>query len=135
MSSNKSIICFDADEKSIKMYDSYSAFANASTVVDFPTRLAPSTKTAVLPLLFRFQSSNWSYSFLLNIKISLIQVTFRNPHFLFLHFTRNPQFLKPRFTRNPLFLTCWKKVIGVLYRIFAKKSPDNGRDFNLLFAK
>lgn len=46
--------------KSISRYVSYSALANFSTTVDFPTRRAPSTRSAVDPLLVDFQASSSS---------------------------------------------------------------------------
>ena len=53
--------------KSIRMYDLYYVFANCSTNVDFPIRLAPSINRAVLPLAFCFQCNSLSYAFRLNI--------------------------------------------------------------------
>jgi hypothetical protein len=47
--SNKDLISKLAILKSISMYDRYSFFANSSIMVLFPTRLAPSIKSAVLP--------------------------------------------------------------------------------------
>ena len=45
--------------KSISKYDSYSFLAKVSTIVDFPTRRAPSTSNAVLPSDSCFHFSNW----------------------------------------------------------------------------
>ena len=69
MLSNSSKISFFTMEKSIITYDSYSFWANCLASVDFPTRRAPSISTAVLPLRLFFQSSSFSYNFLLNILI------------------------------------------------------------------
>ena len=51
----------------------YCCSANCSTSVDFPTRLAPLTSKAVLPLRSFFQANMRLYSFLL--KITLITVS------------------------------------------------------------
>ena len=51
----------------------YCSLANCSTSVDFPTRLAPLTSKAVLPLRSFFQANMRLYSFLL--KITLITVS------------------------------------------------------------
>ena len=69
MLSNSSRISFFTMEKSIITYDSYSFWANCRANVDLPTRRAPSISTAVLPLRLFFQSSSFSYNFLLNILI------------------------------------------------------------------
>ena len=69
MLSNSSKISFFTMEKSIITYDSYSFWANCLASVDLPTRRAPSISTAVLPLRLFFQSSSFSYNFLLNILI------------------------------------------------------------------
>ena len=69
MLSNSSRISFFTMEKSIITYDSYSFWANCLASVDLPTRRAPSISTAVLPLRLFFQSSSFSYNFLLNILI------------------------------------------------------------------
>ena len=69
MLSNSCRISYLTMEKSIITYDSYSLWANCLTSVDLPTRRAPSIRTAVLPLRLFFQSSSFSYNFLLNILI------------------------------------------------------------------
>ncbi len=58
-----------ASEKSMNMWDLYSFFANCLTIVDFPTRRAPSMRSAVIPLLF-FHSKMDLYIF--RLKISAI---------------------------------------------------------------
>ena len=55
MSSKSDLISFDALLKSINMYDSYSFWANCSTIVDLPTRRAPSTRRADFPSFSSFQ--------------------------------------------------------------------------------
>ena len=69
MSSNSASIFLFFSEKSMRIYDLYSFFANYSTKVDFPTRLAPFINNAVEPLRCCFHSSILSYNFLLNIMI------------------------------------------------------------------
>ena len=56
-SSNRDLTSSEALLKSIRMYVSYSLWANSSTMVDFPIRRAPSISKAVRPLLSDFHSS------------------------------------------------------------------------------
>ena len=59
------------------MYFAYSFFANSSTTVDFPTRLAPSINKAVLPSEFSFHSLILLYILRLNINdTSLINLLY-----------------------------------------------------------
>ena len=51
----------------ISLWDTYSAFANSSTIVDFPIRRATSTINALLPEAFFFQSRSLPYIFRLKI--------------------------------------------------------------------
>ena len=48
------LIFCPAMAKSIRMYDSYSFFANCSAIVDLPTRLAPSRSAAYYRGVYRF---------------------------------------------------------------------------------
>jgi hypothetical protein len=86
--SNKDLISKLAILKSISMYDRYSFFANSSIMVLFPTRLAPSIKSAVLPSSsFYFNKSSYILLFKI-IKDHLINcITHVNELFIkhFLH--------------------------------------------------
>lgn len=51
----------DALLKSMRIYDLYSRFANASTIVDLPTRRAPSMSNdekTIYPVILLFQNHN-----------------------------------------------------------------------------
>ena len=52
ISSKQAISSSDVFEKSINIYDLYSLMANCSAIVDLPTRLAPSSNTAYLSIVF-----------------------------------------------------------------------------------
>ena len=65
ISSKHSNILVVVLEKSIRIYESYSFSPKLCAIVDLPTRLAPSNKTAYLSEYFSFHSNNLLYTFLL----------------------------------------------------------------------
>ena len=78
MSLKQSLMLSVVFEKSIKIYDLYSFCAKCSAIVDFPTRLAPSSKTAYFSDYLSFQSNNFLYTFLSKYITYLLSLTILN---------------------------------------------------------
>ena len=83
MSLKQSLMLSVVFEKSIKIYDLYSFCAKCSAIVDFPTRLAPSSKTAYFSEYLSFQSNNFLYTFLSKYITYLLSLTILNPEMSF----------------------------------------------------
>lgn len=79
------------------MYDIYSFFANSSTTVDLPTRLAPFIINARLPPARSFQSRNWLYIFLLKVSI------YKIPIFIYCKISKIPISFIPKTRKIPIF--------------------------------
>ena len=70
-SSNKLLMSLLVRAKSSNIYDLNSLLANSSTIVDFPTRLAPLIKSAYLSLRLFFHSRISLYIFLLKTVVPI----------------------------------------------------------------